>query len=87
MICSTLAATGLPKLKLMLTQDATFVKTQLNVAMIREELFRNRSDKNIGRVNTKSETGPLNATNTKGQDAEKTQVNNDIVFNEMNPNI
>lgn len=37
---STLAATGYPKLKLMLTQDSIFIRTQINVALVREYLIK-----------------------------------------------
>lgn len=41
---SCLAATGIPKLKIMLIEDSVFLKTQVNVTMIKEDLFRSRAD-------------------------------------------
>ena len=38
LIVSCLAATGLPKLKLMLTAEACFVRTRINVALMRRYL-------------------------------------------------
>lgn len=37
---STLAATGYPKLRLMLTQESIFIRTQINVALVREYLVK-----------------------------------------------
>lgn len=37
---STLAVTGYPKLKLMLTQDSVFLRTQINVGLIRDYLIK-----------------------------------------------
>ena len=37
---STLAVTGYPKLKLMLTQDSVFIRTQINVGLVREYLVK-----------------------------------------------
>ena len=41
---STLAATGVPKLKIMLTEESSFLRTLINVAQVREDLFKNQSE-------------------------------------------
>ena len=42
---STMAATGMPKLKLMLNEDCIFMRTQIDVSLVREYL--NRTDNNV----------------------------------------
>lgn len=41
---SCLSATGLPKLKIMLNEDSVWLRTNVNVQMVREELFRSREE-------------------------------------------
>jgi pyrroline-5-carboxylate reductase len=49
---SCLAATGIPKLKIMLTEDSVFLKTQVNVVMIKDDLFKSRNDQMHMKNNT-----------------------------------
>jgi pyrroline-5-carboxylate reductase len=41
---STLAATGVPKLKIMLTEESNFLRTIVNVGGVKEDLFKSRED-------------------------------------------
>jgi hypothetical protein len=38
-----LAATGVPKLKIMLTEESVFLRTLVNVNIVKDELFKNKS--------------------------------------------
>lgn len=44
---STLAATGIPKLKIMSTHDTVFLRTSVNVHWIKEEIFKTTNKTNI----------------------------------------
>jgi len=57
LIVSTLAATGVPKLKLLLTEDSIFLKTNVIIPAIREELFNSESRKNLNKQNSENRTG------------------------------
>ena len=52
---SCLSATGLPKLKIMLTDESVFLKTQINVAMVKDDLFRSREVRSPLKNNTNTQ--------------------------------
>lgn len=49
---STLAAVGVNKLKMLLTQETLFIRTQVNVMLLKDELIKERDTTRQLRVNT-----------------------------------
>ncbi|CDW76407.1 pyrroline-5-carboxylate reductase [Stylonychia lemnae] len=98
---SCLAATGIPKLKIMVTEDTVFLKTQINVAMVKEDLFRSRGDVGKNHHNTQLRTESQFAHTQMIEDSKdevptykkSNQYNYqlikylDEVFNDMSPQI
>eukprot|EP00347_Sterkiella_histriomuscorum_P012858 403366953 len=84
---SCLAATGTPKLKIMLTDEAVFLKTQINVTMVKEDLFRSRTDQNQLKNNTQySAMGQTKTQMDQSAEDIPTYRKNEM-FNDMNPQI
>jgi pyrroline-5-carboxylate reductase len=51
-VVSTLAATGIPKLKLLAVPECLFVRTSVNVPLIRQDLEKEQSQKRMMRWNS-----------------------------------